>query len=187
MKRAGAALLGLCVLAGCRWGTLSPQEFEADYGSLSAVPLVGASYFAKENAEALPAEIERALGGNVRALSIVVYPNNVTLEAFDPRRPDELNMYFFRDGALWSTQPRTVAEDSEQKAFDLREAPFSRLPELVTQARAEFKKLRGITAYATVQRAWGGARDLRVSVHCNAPRGSGWLEFDARGRMLGKH
>jgi hypothetical protein len=205
--------VALLTTAGCRWGTVDRADFENEYGSVSAIPAIGRSFFSPENARALPALLERAIGGRVIATVIRVEANRLFLTAFDPKNADELNDYYYLDGGFQKPTPTRVTETSRRESFDIRDVPFERLPEMVRQARAEFAKWKGITASVTIDRAVPkrvmipvspkshppfrradlaelspetkapGQGPLRIRVLCNAPRGSGTLELDAQGQV----
>jgi hypothetical protein len=184
--RLAVALAALAVLAGCQQGTLSPEQFQRDFGDYSAVPLVGRSLFSATGAAEIAPLLERELKGRVRATSLVLYANRISLEAFDPLRPTEINRYVFGDGDLLWTQAEPVPPDAAQRAFELRAVPFLLLPNLVDRARAEFRDLRGVTPSVVIARSPLGDRELSIGVYCNAPRGNGWMSFDVHGRLLGR-
>jgi hypothetical protein len=204
--------LGFLVAAGCRWGTVDREDFENEYGPLSGIPAIGRSFFSPDNARELPAVLERAIGGRVSATSLEVRADRVSLTAFDPRNTDELNEYAWLDGSFQKPKPRRLSKDSRLTSFDIRDVPFEGLPEMVKRARAQFVKWKGITASVFVGRSVvRRAREvfpvpptigstsrprmetqpetpqpgpLHIVIHCDAPRGSGQVEFDAGGQIL---
>jgi len=183
--RAAVAVLLASFAAGCQYGTLSPEDFELEYGAFSSVPYVGQSLFSPGPAAELRGRLESLLGGRIRATTVTVYANRVMLRAFDPRHPEELNTYFYADGELQKPQPFPASATSAREAFDLEEIPLDRLPEMVERTRREFSKLRGVTPYVAIGRS-GARSSLRITVYCSAPRGSGHLEFDTQTRLLGR-
>lgn len=145
-------------------------------------------FVVRDAVEAVAAKVS-ADPGQLPVASIRISPQEVTLEAADPRTPGNWDRYRYRNGRITSADPVNVAH-REPAGFAIGDfRALDRLPELVADAgrRAGFTegRLGSLEISAEVDRRTGLISTPRFSVsHSDARRGAARHTYDADGNLL---
>ena len=175
----GAVLL---VMSGCSWGTISREEFEAEWGAG-----VGTEDLFEGNAAAgLVGVFGEKLGRRpVRATSLVIHPSYAILEAQDPKRTDNLDAYTYRGGAVASSRPVHTNSSFEGSLFTLDDVALDKLPAMIEQGKRVVSVGGAPPSHVVIRKDLGRANagEVGICVFFSNERRSGMACFDARGAL----
>lgn len=167
------------ILAGCRIGTSSPEEFDREYpvGRLTTLSPAGME-------ESLAA-LREAVGGKVRVTHITFSEHRITIIAQNPRAPAQYDSYSFWQGTVYPSPIKTNPDSEARMAadlFDLDSAPLDRLGELALDAMTRLQMDRPHVANIVVDRTREGG--LEIDVTLNSDRRNGRVTYDGKGTLL---
>lgn len=175
---AATSVLLLVTLAGCRVGTLSPEEFDREY------PLGRLITLGQPGRDASLAALREAVGGPVRITNVNFSEHRTQIIAQNPRAPENFDSYVYWKGDVSTSAISTRGDDEArmtQNLFDLDTVPFEKLPELARVA-IETLAIDGAAVQSVSVTKSDGS--LVVDVSLQSPRRSGRVRFDARGTVL---
>lgn len=149
--------------------------------------LVEASNFlvASGAAQAVVDEITRELGP-ILVTSFDLYDHYAIFEAQDPRKPENLDRYTYRDGVLEDSEPvhvdQSLLDDLPNRLFALSEVNWAAISTLSETALVQLQIEDADVNHLGVDRGFdGGAVQLSLSV--SGPRRSGSVEATADGTV----
>ena len=137
---------------------------------------------AREAIDAITAEL-----GPILVTSLDLYDQYVIFEAQDPAKPENLDTYTFRDGALGVPDPvhvtNSTLEDLPNRLFSLAEVNWDAVATLAETAVTQLQIEDGVVNHLGVDRGFGSP-DIRLSLSVGGPRRSGSVEATADGTVL---
>jgi len=136
-------------------------------------------------AQAAVDEITRELGP-ILVTSFDLYDHYAILEAQDPRKPENLDRYTYRDGVLEDSEPvhvdQSLLDDLPNRLFALSEVNWAAISTLSETALVQLQIEDADVNHLGVDRGFdGGAVQLSLSV--SGPRRSGTVEATADGAV----
>jgi hypothetical protein len=179
MQRRAMLFAVVALLAGCRIGTSSPDEFDREYPVARLTSLSPAGM-----AESLAA-LREAVGGRVRVTTLSFSDQRTTIIAQNPKVPTSFDSYSFWQGRVYPSAIQT-SEDSQQRMvsdlFELDSVPFDRLGALALQAVTALPLDGGHVTSLDVNRTGDGALEIIVSL--TSERRTGRVIYDGKGTLL---
>ncbi len=136
-------------------------------------------------AQALTAMTD-ALGNEITALELDVYPSRVVLQAQDPASPVRILQYVYRNGALETPRPVRLQGTGklEENTFRLHDARLDRIPELTKRAIAAVDGKHGRVSHVLLRRNLPHDVDVRFRVYVTSPIRDGYLDATADGELI---
>jgi hypothetical protein len=189
--RALALVIGACALSAC---TVSTTTDSQDQSSLDQVPVN--LLHDRGGAARAVAAIEKEVGAApARAGRVLIYPEYLDMEAQDPKIPEHIDEYEWRDGSVSGPDPVHLSgpqEDVAASLFPTSAVRWRDVPTLVreVEARARHAQPTRIEAapasYLIVERSTSSTDDGRVKimVYLEGPRRSGYAELTSSGEIV---
>jgi hypothetical protein len=175
----------MLALAGCV-GTVTREEFDAEVrargGGFDAALVADA-------VEGIASEVGTA-DFEITNLNLSPQSGTVNVRVRDPRQPDQVDLYRFRDGELVDVEPvqLTGAVDLETDAFPISAFALDRLDEMVDTSLERFGS-EG--AYVTTLSFLGlpssedpSRTEGRVVIRVESPRAAADATLTAQGELL---
>ncbi len=159
----------------------------ASPGHAHPVAPAHAAYF--KNATSVPAKLAAKIGGPVRVIELVVYPDYVIAEVQDPRKHGNVDRFTLRDGVVGDGDPvRLVgdlksARDVDAVVQDLASVDFAILPRMVKETRAHLRIEDGKVTHAILDARRVFHKDVTWRVYVSSARKDGSVEFDLAGHV----
>jgi hypothetical protein len=130
--------------------------------------------------------LQRAAGGRLLMIQLVLYPEYAILEARDPGQRENVDRYLFRAGKVDAPSPvmTTANVDLESKTFLRSQVVFEAIPRLLREAPARLAIAGARPTHVIVERDTvfaGGAVVIRV--YAGTARRSGYVEYDGQGTL----
>ena len=185
MRRAALLLVGALLLTGCV-GTVDRADFEAE------IQARGGGFDQDLVVEAVDGVAARVGTPDfeITALTAVPLSNVVSLQVRDPRAPDQLDDYSFRDGSLVSAEPVQV---SATDRLDARSVPISAfalddLNAMSDEALAAYDTEGGYVetiVFAVAPAPEGAEPVATVRLQLESPRSSATATFTPAGELVG--
>jgi hypothetical protein len=136
-------------------------------------------------AQAAVDDITRELGA-VLVTSFDLYDHYAIFEAQDPAKPENLDRYTYRDGALGDPEPvhvtQSVLDELPNTLFSLTEVSWAAIPALSANALAQLQIEDAEVNHLGVNRGFDGG-PVRLSLSVSGPRRSGAVEATADGTV----
>lgn len=146
-----------------------------------------ANFFVDKPLRPMLDAFERRLGRDVRALSLVIYPDQAVLQAVNAHNAKAVDQYVYRDGKL--SDPIAVKLMGKGKisdnAFALRDIDLAKLPSVVAAARRRIDIPEGAVSRVVVKRNLPESLDVRFRVFVTSQRRDGFIDADPTGKLLG--
>ena len=125
--------------------------------------------------------------GPVQVTSFDLYDHYAIFEAQDPAKPENIDRYTYRDGALEDPEPvhvdQSLIDDLPNRLFSLAEVNWAAVATLSETALTQLRIEDGVPNHLGVDRGFdGGPVELSMSV--NGPRRSGYVEATADGTVV---
>ena len=130
--------------------------------------------------------LRRAAGGQLLFTHFVLYPTYAIAEARNPGRPEDLDRYVFRAGVVDPPSPVMIAgnRNLDTETFTPEEVAFARVPALVRGAPAQSGIADARVTHVIIERdTVFAAGAVVVRVYAGTARRSGYVEYDATGRL----
>jgi hypothetical protein len=168
------ALTMALATAGCMWGTLTPEEFEAR----QVHGICGAAFQPNGMTPTFVA-LREAAGPSLRATSAVVYPDYATFELRDPANPGHLNDWFVRGTTVDPSSAVSVStgDDLDGRTFSLTEYPWDDLPHALAEGLRVLSLESGTVRYINISRD-GPGNTVQTRAAFGGPRESGNVVFN---------
>ena len=159
----GWSRLGLVVLvAACGLGALAGCGSKAVDEALSEVRARHSAAVDPFDTDAVAKgaqELERQLGGPVRAFQVEIGRQRIVYQVQDPKKPENVDAYELENGVLMPPQPvqlMLLGDPLDPKLYPLAEVPLARIPELAKAALAALALEDGKVMSMTVRRKFSG-------------------------------
>lgn len=168
-------------LAGCRIGTLSPEELDRAY------PLARLTTLGQPGRDDSLAALRDAVGTPVRVTTLSFTEHMTSILAQNPRSPQDFDHYTYWKGDVTSRAETMRSGDEERltaRLFDLDSVPLDKLPAL---ARRAIQELAIDGARVSSLNVGRGDSGLEIVVSLQGPRRSGRVTFDGAGNLLSTH
>lgn len=193
-KRASLVAIGMIVLAaggmGCKKLKEKVKEAAGNAAVSGAGALVGggsgAAYFTDPSS--IPEKFKQAIGGPVRVLEMSVYDGYVMAQIQDPKVPLNVDAYELRGGVertgpvkFMSKQP--TEKDLKAATFDIGEAAFAKIPEMVKDAMTQLGIDKGKVSHIMLKRQLPFSRDVSWRIYVSGERRDGSVEYKADGSL----
>lgn len=167
-------------IAGCSAGTVSKEDFEEEWGSgIGTEDLFGGA-----DAPDFIGKLAEKVGRRpIRATKLIVYPSYAILEAQDPKRPDNLDEYTYRDGSVGDPRPVRITSPFEGELFTLDAATVDKLPAILEEGRKRVALGGAHPTHVTIRKHDHGPEPgtVQVCAYFDSGRGSGGACFDVKG------
>lgn len=145
-------------------------------------------YFAGMHAAEAVKQVRDKVGEPFRVLEISVWDGRVTVQAQDPKKPENVDEYRVRGGQLEGPIPVRLFGGSDEKTlkanlFDPSDVAFDKIPELVREA-GEKVVLEGREPLpsVTIKRKLPFEDYVSIDVDYTGTRKSGYLHTDRHGK-----
>jgi hypothetical protein len=130
----------------------------------------------------------RVGGGPVRALELLVYPAMSVLKAQSPRRREHVDEYLWRGGVddprPVQLVPKPTQEELEANLFTLDEVDLTKLPTMIADTKARLAFEGGQISHAILKRNLPFSKSVEWHVHMSSERESGFVAYDAKGKLI---
>lgn len=156
---------------------------EASQNPGGAAPAAKVNYFA--DATSIAPKVKEKIGGPVRLLEMVLYPEYAKFDIQNPNKKLEADQYNLRndtvdDGAPLKFMGRQPTEkDLAAKTYAIEEVDFAQVPKIAADAVTALAYEGGKTTHMILERRDGGK--IRWRVYVNSPRRSGSVEYEVNG------
>jgi hypothetical protein len=138
-------------------------------------------------------QLKKKVGGPVKALSVEIKSDELTLEAQDPKNPAHVDSYRYSKGLVSGPTPvnlsKLIDSDVEHNVFDLDEISFDAVPALV-KASIEKTGLEG-GKVSEMHLGRGLILDKGLSmgapqwnIHVGGPRGDATVYANGKGEIV---
>jgi hypothetical protein len=140
------------------------------------------------NATGVPTKFKEKVGGPVRALELILYPQFAKMQAQDPKKKENVDEYEYRNGSVDDPAPVKLMGDSDQKTleanlFSLDTVDFTAVPKMVQDATQRLNLEDGKVSHMILKRGLPFNKDVRWRVYVNGTRKNGSVEYDEKGNM----
>lgn len=179
MKATLVMLLLVSLAPGCSCGTVSNAEFDKRY------PYGRGTLFTTRGIKEFADRVEQQLGGKARVTALVIYPAYASFTA-ESQHAGDFDDYMFRDGVFTASPVKNPAKDLALDLFELRSVAIDKVPALLRTCMKDLGLRDGHAQYARIARNIGAPEDnaVVITVHCEEERHSGYVEYDATGKLL---
>lgn len=156
---------------------------EASNPTAAAAPAAAVNYFA--DATSIAPKLKEKIGGPVRLLELVVYPEYAKADIQNPNKKLEADQYNLRNGAVDDGSPlkfmgrQPTEKDLAAQTYAIEEVDFTQVPKIAQDAVAALAFEGGKTTHMILERRDGGK--VRWRVYVNSPRRSGSVEYETNG------
>jgi len=177
MSRSGFVIAAM-VGAGCRIGTVSPEEFDRAY------PVGRLTTLASPGLDDSVAALRESVGGRVRITGITFSEQRTFITAQNPRAPSEFDNYNYWNGSASKDPVRVDADDEKRylaELFDLDKVPLTKLADLARKALKELP-IDGAHVQSVGVDLDDGA--LVIEVRVESKRRNGYVRFDSTGALI---
>lgn len=164
--------------------TATPTAAPTSAAPTTATPVV--DLFAGTQAAEVVAAVAAGRGADpLRILEFSFYPTYAFGQVQDPRIPQNVDRFPWRDGVLGSPEPVRLAGSGELEAnlFSSTEVDWTVIPALVASAPATAGIADGKVTHVIVKRALPFRPDIVLRVYVSNDRASGYVEADAKGNV----
>jgi len=146
----------------------------------------GPPLYSEEPFAAALAEIKKQVPGPIHALSLLVYPDHLVLQAQDPTSPETALQYVFRDGAVSNPVPVKLLGTGKlsDNVFPLDAAKVDAIPRLAREAKTRANIPEGTVARILLRRNLPESMDIQFRVFVSSQRRDATFEADQTGRLL---
>lgn len=157
----------------------------ADPASAPGAPGGAAKMDLFTDASPIAPKLKEKIGGPVRMLELVVYPEYAIADIQNPNKKLEADQYKLRNGVVDDGSPlkftgrQPTEADLARTTFALEEVDFTQVPKIAKDAVVALGFEDAKTTHMILERRSGG--QVRWRVYVNSPRRSGSVEFDLKG------
>ena len=138
------------------------------------------------------AEFKRKIGGPIKALSLTIKTDEMTLEAQDPKNPQHVDAYRYASGLVSGPTPvnlsKLINNDLDQNLFSLDEVDIAAVPGLIKASiqRTELEGGKVSEMYLSrglmlPQMTMGPPQ---WNIHVGGPRGDATIYADSKGEIV---
>jgi len=157
-------------------------------------PTLGTSKSGKrmyEDADALAdfvADLKNTLGtDDPKALDLLVYDSYIMVKVQDPKKPENIDGYTYKDGSLGSPVPVKIMGNGkiEDNVFPLSEVNLAALPKLTEEIMGKLKEVEGGTMVGySIDRGLPFDKDIGIMPLVNSTRKSITADADRNGKLV---
>lgn len=182
--RALPALLAVALVAasGCRKhpGTVKQEKPAASSGK-SRPSLLSAGPLQKGLAA-----LHKKLGKPIRALELLVFPDHLMLQVENPKHPEQVLQYEYRDGKVSEGIPVELQGTGKlvDNLYTLDDIQLDAVPELARQAVQKVDPKNGRVSYMILKRNLPFDMDVQYRVFVKSPLKDGYVDADKSGKLI---
>ena len=144
-----------------------------------------------ENAEALAdfvADLKSTLGtDDPKVLDLLVYDSYIMVKVQDPKKPENIDGYTYKEGSLGSPAPVKIMGNGkiEDNVFPLSEVNLAALPKLTEEIMGKLKDIEGGTMVGySIDRGLPFDKDIGIMPLVNSTRKSISADADRNGKLV---
>ena len=170
------------IIVRCGGGGGEDGASTEDAGPTTTTPADG--YLAGDGPVEAMATFQAALGEGLKIREVGFYPEYVIIEAQDPAKPQNIDRYTLRAGAIGDPEPvhLSASDIVEVQVFRVREVDWAVVSDVAARAAQRLRIEDGRPTYAYVEK--NAEKELRLNVSVDSPRRSGSVEADLDGNIL---
>ncbi|MCB9589954.1 MAG: hypothetical protein H6718_31355 [Polyangiaceae bacterium] len=130
--------------------------------------------------------LKEAVGGDVQAIELRIYPTRVVLQAQDPKRPSNVDQYIYKDGKVGKAVPVKLQGTGklEDNLFPLSDIKLERIPPLAGRALSELRLENAHVGFVSVKRDLPRSMAIRLRVKVQSPRKDAYWDTDVDGNPI---
>jgi hypothetical protein len=131
-------------------------------------------------------ELRKRVPQPVRALSLLVYPDHMVLQAQDPAVPNTVLQYVYRAGVVSDPVPVKLLGTGklDDNLFPLDAAKLEVVPRLAHEAQAKSNIPEGAVARVLLKRNLPESMDIEFRVFVTSQRRDAYFDADQAGNLL---
>ncbi len=174
--------LSAFALVGCK--SRASADPAPSVGSTS--PEKGPSLLTEKPLNEAVIALREAVGGDVQAIELRIYPTRVVLQAQDPKRPSNVDQYIYKDGKVGKAVPVKLQGTGklEDNLFPLSEVKLKRIPPLAGRALSELRLENAHVGFVSVKRDLPRSMGIRLRVKVQSPRKDAYWDTDVDGNPI---
>ena len=190
--------LGCSLMSKLRAGSAPPTDDDCSHLPAGAncitkraqtpeLPANAEDFFESDALREFEPKMAEKIGGEVSALDLSVYENNVKIQVQDPQKKENVDGYDYKNGVITDPVPvRLYGGGSlEQNLFKLKEVSLAKIPELIDEAREKSKDLEGAkVTHVVIKKDLPFSNKVKIRVYLSGTRKSAWLVADANGKVI---
>lgn len=148
----------------------------------------GARMFeSSEQIDAFVSKLKETVGSDdPKLLDLLIYDQYIMVKVQDPKNPENIDGYTYRDGKLSAPAPVKIIGNGkiEENVFPLSTVNLSALPSLTAEIGEKLKTVEGgrMTGYS-IKRGLPFKKDVYILVLADGTRKSVSAEADAKGKL----
>lgn len=130
--------------------------------------------------------LRKRLKSPIQALSLLIYPDRLVLQARDPNEPTRIDEYVYEHGHI-SDPARVKLLGSgrlEHNVFSLDAADLNKVPALIEEARKEMRTPDSKITRVLLKRNLPESMDIQFRVFINSPRRDTHIDADKDGELI---
>jgi hypothetical protein len=144
-------------------------------------------FFESDALSELEPKMTEKIGGEVKALDLSIYENNLKIQVQDPKKTENVDGYDYKNGVISEPVPVRLygGGNLEQNLFKLKEVNLAKIPELIDEAREKSQDLEGAkVTHVIVKKDLPFSNKIKIRVYLSGTRKSAWLVADADGKVI---
>jgi hypothetical protein len=127
-------------------------------------------------------QLEAKIGTPITVTSVHVSPGSANFSVRDPKQPQHVDTWMYRDGDFTSHPERIEGDRNlDEQSFPLAGLPFAKVREMITAALSKLHIEEGHVTSVSFTRYSEG---VRIYIDVEGPRQRGRAQLDARGELV---
>ncbi|HEY0050745.1 MAG TPA: hypothetical protein VGB68_15735 [Pyrinomonadaceae bacterium] len=190
--------LGCSLISKLRAGSAPPTDADCSNLPMGAncvtksapTPAIKANsedFFESDALSEFEPKLSEKIGGEVKVLDLNVYENYLKIQVQDPKKPENVDGYDYKDGVIAAPVPVRLygGGNLEQNLFKLKEVNLARIPELIDEAREKSQDLEGAkVSHVIVKKDLPFSNKVKIRIYLSGTRKSAWLVADSSGKVI---
>ncbi len=176
------AVAGALLASGCRKHSSTPTRERPASSAEENVPSLLTAGPLQRGLVAL----HGTLGKPIEALELLVYPDHLMLQVQNPKRPDQVLQYEYRNGKV-SKGVRVELQGTgtlSDNLYTLDDIQLDAVPELAREAVQKVDPKNGRVSYMILKRNLPYDMDVQYRVFVKSPLKDGYVDADKNGKLI---
>ena len=137
-------------------------------------------------------EVQKAIAARFTAkadlLELVLYPGYAIFQLRDPVKRENVDRYTLRPTGMGEPDPERLSssdkKELDQSTFALSDVDFVLVPKLVADAQKHLNFENGKVTHVIIDKFFPFRRALGFRVYVSSERDSGYVNYDAQGKLI---